>query len=172
MGFLGGLLGAGFGAADAAMQYGFQKKLQKSQFDFTERMSNTAYQRSMEDMRQANLNPMLVSKLGGASTPPGASASIAKTDLASSARSGMMMEQELRNLRRTEELIKGQTQANYEAAGHSDQKRRVEKVQEMILRNEIPAATAKGEFDKTKGGEVLRQIKRVKDAINPFNLRK
>lgn len=44
------------------------------QMDFQERMSNTSWQRGMEDMRLAGLNPIFAYKAGGASTPNGAMA--------------------------------------------------------------------------------------------------
>jgi hypothetical protein len=43
--------------------------------EWQQMMSSTSYQRSMQDMRTAGLNPMLAFKQGGASTPSGSSGS-------------------------------------------------------------------------------------------------
>lgn len=70
------LLGGLFGKSGAEKQNAAQIASAREQMDFQERMSNTAHQREIKDLKAAGLNPILSSKLGGASSPGGAQPNI------------------------------------------------------------------------------------------------
>ena len=69
---LGAALGAGASFFGAKEQNKSNQAVAASQMAFQERMSGTAYQRAVKDMRAAGINPMLAYSKGGATTPGGA----------------------------------------------------------------------------------------------------
>lgn len=60
---------------NAAMNYNSAEAAKNRAWQ--EQMSNTSYQRAVEDMRKAGINPILAYQQGGASTPGGAQGTIA-----------------------------------------------------------------------------------------------
>lgn len=83
----------------------------REQMAFQERMSNSAMQRQVTDAKAAGINPMLVAKLGGASTPQGAMANI--PDFGQAIQRGASSAQSFASATKTMEeipLVQAQTQ--------------------------------------------------------------
>jgi len=73
------VLPAALGAADlvsGVLTNNSAKKEARRNREFVERMSSTAYQRAVTDLKKAGLNPMLAYQQGGASTPGGTQPSL------------------------------------------------------------------------------------------------
>ena len=86
----GGLLSGAGSLGSGILNFGQQKEMQQRQFDFQERMSSTAHQREVKDLRAAGLNPILSAMNGsGASTPSGGMGSINTPDYGAAIREGV-----------------------------------------------------------------------------------
>jgi len=69
---VGGILGNRSREDAAAAANAASAQAAAQQMEFQREMSNTAYQRAVNDMKKAGINPMLAAMRGGASTPGGA----------------------------------------------------------------------------------------------------
>lgn len=132
-----------------------------------EYMAKTRYQRTMEDMKKAGLNPMLAYGQGGGSTPSGATATTQTTDTSKIASTGLEVYQkglETRKLKDnlktsadTRELLKAQ-----KLKAESDS---------ILSQTSAAEAAARTEMlmNKMPKAELFRDLWSLKDSIPDFN---
>lgn len=148
---IGGVL-AGLGSAFAGgLSYYGQKEANKANIAsaresmaFQERMSNTSYQRTMEDMRKAGLNPILAARFGGASSPGGAQAT-SQNELGGAASSAIevrRMIEELKNLKQVNRKIDTEIGLNNALmqSAYADQRNKFRSTQSQIDLNAAQTA--------------------------------
>lgn len=88
--------------------------LSRDQMAFQERMSSTAHQREVADLKKAGLNPMLTGKYGGSSTPGGSMPTMqnAAAGGVSSALAGKRLSLDAENLKAQTGQINSSTELN------------------------------------------------------------
>lgn len=138
-------------------------KQAKAQMAFQERMSSTAHQREVADLRKAGLNPILSATGGaGSATPGGAMARMESPgEAVSSALAAKLQQSQIDNIKADTEL-KG-TQRSYTSQLWNTSRAEEARINAdtQLLRHREPGARTEAQIDATRYGQGLRYLQRA-----------
>lgn len=175
------------GYLGASRQNRMQREMMREQMDFQERMSSTAYQRSMADMRKAGLNPMLAYMQGGASSPSGSMAPMQDEigPAVSSAQHNRRLNQELKLLKASTEREYSaglKNRADAEVAHRTAQNVteqnwliredvKMRQLENLLLRLATPRAKNLADLEDSRFGKIMPYLERFMNMLPSMSLK-